>query len=197
MLIPSARPRVIAGQSLDRAGDLDHRVGAIHRGPEPAGFGDGPRGVARELRIDLERDQSVQTARPFVHRSEGVARRLHVGHRERLEDVAGLQGHRGEIADVLVVERARRDGFLEDRRVGGHPLEAVLGDETVELPAGHQVTGDEIVPGALAQLAQYHQRIPAHDCLRARTRRTASATRSGVNPNSLNNRSPGAKRQSG
>ena len=86
--------------------------------------------------------------------SEGVAGGLHVVHRERLEDLARLHAQRGQVPDVLVVERARRHRLLEDGGVRGHAEQAVLGDQPVELAAGDQVAGDEVVPGALSQLAQ-------------------------------------------
>ena len=68
-----------------------------------------------------------------------------------------------EPADVVVVGAAARDRLLEDRGVRGHAPEAVLPDQPGQLARGDQVAGDVVVPGALPQLAESHQRI--HDAL--------------------------------
>ncbi len=85
-LMPAASAVRDRRQPLERAGDLDHRVGPVHRLPEPFRLGDGPLGVVGQCRRHLERHQPVDPAGPLVERQEGVAGGPHVGDGQGLED---------------------------------------------------------------------------------------------------------------
>src|SRR5262249_44656312 len=98
-----------------------------------------------------------------------------------------------ELSNLVVVQLAGGDGFFEDRRIRRHPPEAVLRDEAAKFAGGHEVAGDVIVPGTLAQLAKACQRIDRHADLRARSCFTKSRACAGVNLNSSKRRSPGAE----
>ena len=94
-----------------------------------------------------------------MHRSEDVARRPHVAHRQRFEDLSrslplGAQG-----PDVVVVDVAPRHRLLEDGGIGRHPAETVLLDQPRQLAGGDEVPGDVVVPGALPEVAEFHEGI--------------------------------------
>src|SRR5262249_12469555 len=109
--------------------------------------------------------EAVVAAGRVVDRPEDVRGGADVGDRERLEDRGRVLPGGSGGADVLVVQLGLGDRLLEDGRVGGHPAQAVLLDQTLQLGTLVQIAANEVVPDALAELPQPLQRIRAHGFL--------------------------------
>ena len=55
-------------------------------------------------------------------------------------------------ANVVVIIAAFAEGFVEDGRVGGHALKAVVGDEFGQIAARDQGSTDVVEPETLAKI---------------------------------------------
>ena len=84
----------------------------------------------RELRPDLDRDESVVSAGRLVNGLEGRRGAAHVFHGERLEDHRRVRPLRRQPPDVLVVELRLGDCLLEDGWIRGHSSQPVFLDQT-------------------------------------------------------------------
>ena len=160
-LIPAAMQWVIAGRPARGARDLDHRVGPVHRAPTAAR----PRGswpsvsLARVGR-HLERHQPVARRRRLVDRRR--TRRRPRGRRPRRAPRRSPRRSGPASASRRMSSSYSRLPAIAFSKIVGlevMPAEAVVGDEPGQLARGDQVAGDVVVPGALAQLAQPHQRV--------------------------------------
>ncbi len=127
-----------------------------------AGFGNGAVGVPGQVRIDFQTDEAVFAIHPVIEGPEDIRGPPHILHGEGLVNLLhGLAGL-DQAADGLVIVSASRNGLLENRRVGRHPLEAVRIDELFQFPGFDHLPADIIQPDALAKGTQFHQRILAH-----------------------------------
>ena len=127
---------VIAGRPSSVAGILTSRLGrstAFHRS---SGLGEGGVGVAGEPRVDLERHPAVDAAGGLPGAAEHVAGLLDVGDGDLADGVVDRRAAGGQLADLLVVGLAVRQRRREDRRVGGDPDDALVGDQLLQVAAG-------------------------------------------------------------
>ncbi len=161
-----------------RARDLDVEVLALDLLVEPDRLVERRVAVVREPRVDLERDEAVDPARPLPDRRHQVAGVADVLLRERDEDlrrVIGLARHR---AELLVVPRALGEGLLEDRRVGRDPDHGVLVHQTGELARLEHLPRERVDPHAHTVRAQLVQSRCGHSVPRFHPalRRSSSST---------------------
>jgi len=61
---------------------------------------------------------------------------------------------RSALAKLIVVIGGTRDRFLEDRRVGGHALQAVLLKHAAKFRGDEQMTSNVIEPHALSEVLE-------------------------------------------
>lgn len=97
-----------------------------------------------------------------IDRAQHVGGVLDVLDRDRLEQighgpVAALQ----RLADRGVIFVRAADRLFEDRRIGGHALDAVGVDQPLQVALGDEATGEEVQPDGLSVLFQFFDGI--HD----------------------------------
>ena len=98
--------------------------------------------------------------RLLIDAAHRVGAILDLMHRETLEQGARIEIARGlGLADHLVIVIAVPDRLLEDRRVGGDPLEPVLLDHLGELAALQKIAADKVEPGRLSEIVQLLQGV--------------------------------------
>ena len=147
-----ADQRLYGGNPLGGSGHLHHQIGPIDRRPEPFRLGDRGGGVVGQLGGDLHAHVAVVAATLVVDAPEDVSRGADVGDGEELIGRLGVHRPRlAQLCDGLCIVARPGDGLGEDRRVGGHPPQAVHRDHPLELPGGEQRAADVVVPDALAQ----------------------------------------------
>ena len=94
----------LGGQRADRrharpgAGDLDHQIGPVDGGPEPAGLVDRRLGRAGEKGRDFDAGKAVRAVKPVVDRAQGVGGGLDIGDRQMLVDFGDARDRPGEPA---------------------------------------------------------------------------------------------------
>ena len=147
------------GKAFGRARNLDHHVRAVHTLPQAVRLRDSGFGVVPQKRRNFQAHVAVAAFRLRVYRPEDIARILNVAERNFLEDAVGVQllGF-GRIQNVGV-KIASRDGLLENRRVRGHPAQAVVINVLLQSPAGEQISAHIVHPGRLAVPQQALERI--------------------------------------
>jgi hypothetical protein len=108
-------------------------------------------GVVGKVGVDLDRDVAVSGFRPLPDRSEQVAGRGDVAHRQREEVALGVATRGG---DLLIVGIAAGEGLGEDRRVRGDAGDGVFAHHARELAAAEKVAREEVDPDALAVVCE-------------------------------------------
>jgi len=104
-------------------------------------------GVVSQKRRNFQAYVTVAAIRFRIDGLEDVARIPNVAERNHFKHAIGIELLRlGRVQDVRV-EVAACDGFLEDRRIGGHSAQAIVIDVFLQLPAGEQVSANVIHPG--------------------------------------------------
>ena len=141
--------------ALGGARHLDHEVGAIDRAPQPLRFMEGPLGVTREPRRDLEADVAVHVLGRFIDRTQRVAGLANVldgqGLVHRLRVEVALARERLEGLAVLLTAAHRG---AKDRRIGRDPSQPLRLDARRELAAARHVASNVVEPDRLACLGQ-------------------------------------------
>ena len=138
-------------KTFGSAGHLDHDVLAIRCLPQSSRFIHGVLRLAGKVRGNFEADITVVKLRLLVDRAEDVGSILNVANRELLETPGGIEIlARGKRLQHVIVQRAVRNGFLEDRGIRGHSPQSVLGDHVLQLAAGKQIATDVVKPHRLA-----------------------------------------------
>ena len=132
--------------ALGRGRDLDVHVRPVDQPPQLLGLGDRRLGVAREPRVDLERDPPVDAVGGVVDRPEHVGRPADVvggDHPRRLfdRDLA----HR-EVLDLRFVGVALGQRVGEDRRVRRHPADLEVLDQLGQVAGLEPVPADVVEP---------------------------------------------------
>ncbi len=150
------------GQALFGGRHLDQHVGTVQGLPQVPGLFDGAVGVVGQVGIDLQADEAVFAVLPVKQRPEHVRGRAHVRHGEGLIDFLDGLARLGQLPDVLVVVVGPGNGLVENRRIGGNPSQAVFIDKFFQFPGLDHLPADIIQPDALAQAAQFYQRVLAH-----------------------------------
>ncbi len=134
--------------------DLDVEVRAIDLLVEAKRLLEGALALVGERRVDLERDEAVDSVRPLPDRAHQVAGLADVVDREREELLHGVVRQRGDLAQLLVVEVALGEGLLEDRRVRGDADDSVVGDQAGELAGVEHLARERVDPDAHACCAE-------------------------------------------
>ncbi len=140
------------GHALRRPRDLDHHIRPVDPAPERAHLLERALGVVRELRRDLERHESVASARVPVYTGEHVGGELHVADRDVLVDRHRIQVLPGKLPQIVVVVIRPEDRLLEDRGVRGDAAQRLHGDHPRQLAPFHHRTANLVEPDADARL---------------------------------------------
>ena len=116
-----------------------------------------------QIRGDLQTDIAITFVRARVYRRHDIGRHLDIAHGQVLVERLGVHVVVAfEGLQRLVVISTAGDRLLKNRRVGCHPHETIIGDETSELARGDQTASNVIVPDALSVLLDVEQWI-RHD----------------------------------
>ena len=116
-----------------------------------------------QIRGDLQTDVAVTFVRAGVHWRHDIGRHLDIAHGQVLVERLGVHVVVAfEGLQRLVIVGTASDRFFENRRVGCHPHETVIIDETLELARGDQPSSNVVVPDALSVLLDVEQWI-RHD----------------------------------
>ena len=137
-------------RALLGARDLDHQVGAVDARPVLARLLHRAVGVEGEIGVDLEGDEAVDAAALVVDDAQHVAGVLDVADRELLVDLAVVLAGARELGELVVVVVGAEDRRVEDRRVGGHPAQRVLFDQSLQLAGADERALDLVQPDARA-----------------------------------------------
>src|SRR6185503_10270681 len=158
------------GQPLGRGGDLDEEVGPVDHRVEALGLLDRALRVVREPRVDLERHPPVTgvVARLVPLRAEDVARAADVLDGEREEDLLRVALLLQDLAELVVVGVALGDRRLEDRRIGGDAVHALV-DERLEVAVAHERARQEVDPDALSVVGELLQGSGGHGYILSRS----------------------------
>ena len=139
--------------ALRRRGHLDHDVGTVDVGEEPARLVDRLPGIVRQQRADLERREPVRSARPVVHRTQEVRRVADVGDGQRLEYLAGGLADLCQTHQLVVVVGRLGDGLVEDGRVRGEARNPVVDKRSKSARLDHG-PADVVVPDRLSHIPE-------------------------------------------
>ena len=137
--------------------DLDVEVRPIDLIVEAKRLLEGAFALVRECRVNLERHPPVDPRRALPDRAHQIASATDVVHREREEDLGRVVGPRRELAQLGVVEVAIGECFLEDRRVGRHADDRVVGHETGEHSGMKHLSREGVDPDANACATQLRE----------------------------------------
>src|SRR6185369_10007459 len=94
-----------------------------------------------------------------VNRAKHVASFADVVDGEGVENLFGGFSARRERGDVGVVRRALRERFLEDRRIGRHADDSLLGDQLLQPAAADDVARELVAPDRDAEVLETEQGV--------------------------------------
>ena len=143
--LPEGRDALAGGRYLD------HQVRTPHRGPQAPRFCERARRVEGEQGRHLQADVTVAPVRLVVHAAEQIGGVLDIPDRQLLVQRRGVDRGGARRLEEVGIVRAAGDRLLEDGGVGGHPAEAVLLDQPLQLAAGDQAAPDVIEPDRLPE----------------------------------------------
>ncbi len=95
----------------------------------------------------------------LIDRPHDVRRKTNIPDGQRFVNGLGILGLLPDLRKDLRVIRTADDGFLEDGRIGGDALQAVLLDHPLQLAAGQECVTDVIEPGRLIEFLQANEWI--------------------------------------
>ncbi len=181
------------GHAGRRCRHLHHQVGTADHLPQAQRLGHRAFGVVGEVGRAFQADIAVAALGLVEHRLQHIGRGLDVGDREVLVDLVDAVVARClELLQGVGVFVAFGDRLLEDRRIGGHALQAVALDHGGELAARDQALLEIVQPGGLAGGFELLQRVHVGFLDFIICSLAAATTLSGVKPNFLNRSLAGA-----
>ena len=124
--------------------------------------------LVRDVGVDLERDEPIDSIGAFPDRSQEVACALDVLDREREEDLLGVVCAFQLGAELRVVPVSGRQRLLEDGRVRGNADYRVFVDEPLQLTRLEQLARQRVDPDTDAVLRQLVQSAARHMATLAR-----------------------------
>ena len=112
---------------------------------------DRPGCVVRQFGRHLQADVAGLAETVGVDRLKQVAGRLDVGDDQRLVTGFGVQSSAAQAFQIAPVVGTAGDGLLEDGRIRGHAVDAVLVDQALQPPLAEQGTRQIVEPDVLAE----------------------------------------------
>ena len=150
--VDALRDQLPDGRDALRGGRyLDHQVRTAHGGPQAPRLCERARRVGGEKGRHLQADVTVAPVRLVVHAAKQVGGVLDIPDRQLLVQRRGVDRGGARRVEEVGVIRAAGDRLLEDGGVGGHPADAVLLDQPLQLAAGDQAAPDVIEPDRLPE----------------------------------------------
>ena len=156
---PLGQRRGDGGDALGRGRDLDVHVRPVDQPPQLLGLGDRRLGLAREPRVDLERDPPVDAVGGVVDGPQHVGRPADViggDHPRRLfdRDLADRQ-----VLDLRLVGVALGEGVGEDRRVRRHAANLEVLDQAGQVAGVEPVPADVVEPDGYAGCRDFLEHV--------------------------------------
>src|SRR5579875_287063 len=143
------------GNSLARAGNLNHDVRTVDGLPKAARLGDGLVGLVREIGRDFEADVAIAPFRLFINSAEGIRGILHVTNGKLLINGGGVQiASRRKLGEHPRVVGAAGDRFLEYGGIRGHAAQTVFANHARQLAGFDEVAANVIQPDGLTETQQ-------------------------------------------
>lgn len=116
--------------------------------------------VVGQLRRHFQADIAVITLAGVVLAAQQIAGGLDVRHHQRFVTRLGRQtGVRLQTGQIGLVAGVAADRLVEDRRIGGHAGDAVVGQQARQFAGSDQFAGQIVQPDALAEGADGLQSI--------------------------------------
>lgn len=145
------------GQTGLSGRDLDEKVRPVDDLPQLDCLLDRFFGFVCQPRVDLDRHPAVDPVGVLPLGDQHVARAAHVVSGDGADGGIHVGAARGQLGDLGVVGVALRQRLLKDRRVGGHPDDALGVDQLLQIARAQPVPRQVIQPHRYPRGAQCGQ----------------------------------------